>query len=117
MPTYDYLCRVCGNRIEVIHGMSESGPSACERCGGPMRRVLHATGIIFKGSGFYKTDSRASSSSTAPASSSSSSPGGPASGGTPPPQTSAGESGKGASTDKATKPSDTAPPPKPPDAG
>jgi predicted nucleic acid-binding Zn ribbon protein len=44
--------------MEVIHGMTESGPSACERCGGPLRRRLYPTGIIFKGSGFYKTDSR-----------------------------------------------------------
>ena len=58
MPTYDYECRSCRNRIEVIHPMSEDGPSTCERCGGPMRRLLHPAGIIFKGSGFYKTDSR-----------------------------------------------------------
>ncbi|MFN2483863.1 MAG: FmdB family zinc ribbon protein [Candidatus Limnocylindria bacterium] len=68
MPTYDYECRSCGDRIEVIHGMTEPGPTACERCGGPMRRRLYATGIIFKGSGFYKTDSRreGSAASTGP---------------------------------------------------
>ena len=58
MPTYEYECRSCGNRVDVIHPMSESGPETCEICGGPMRRVVHAAGIIFKGSGFYKTDSR-----------------------------------------------------------
>ena len=62
MPTYDYECRACGNRIEVIHGMTEPGPTSCDRCAGPVRRVLHAAGIIFKGSGFYKTDSRSASS-------------------------------------------------------
>jgi putative FmdB family regulatory protein len=62
VPTYDYQCRSCGHTIEVIHSMTEEGPTACERCGGALRRVLYPTGIIFKGSGFYKTDSRASGS-------------------------------------------------------
>ncbi len=62
MPTYDYQCRLCGHTVEVIHPMSENGPTACERCGGPLRRVLFPAGIIFKGSGFYKTDSRSGSS-------------------------------------------------------
>lgn len=58
MPTYDYQCRSCGSVTEVIHSMLEEGPSVCERCGGELRRVLYPTGIIFKGSGFYRTDSR-----------------------------------------------------------
>lgn len=58
MPTYDYQCRSCGSVTEVIHSMLEDGPSVCERCGGDLRRVLYPTGIIFKGSGFYRTDSR-----------------------------------------------------------
>jgi putative FmdB family regulatory protein len=62
VPTYDYQCRKCGHITEVIHSMLEDGPSACERCGGELRRVFYPTGIIFRGSGFYKTDSRASTS-------------------------------------------------------
>lgn len=62
MPTYDYQCRSCGVITEVVHSMLEDGPSECERCGGQLRRVVHPTGIIFRGSGFYKTDSRSSSS-------------------------------------------------------
>jgi putative FmdB family regulatory protein len=58
VPTYDYQCRSCGTVTEVIHSMLEDGPTACERCGGELRRVLYPTGIIFRGSGFYKTDSR-----------------------------------------------------------
>jgi putative FmdB family regulatory protein len=72
VPTYDYQCRQCGHTIEVIHSMQESGPERCERCGGELRRVFFPAGIIFKGSGFYKTDSRsagstASTPATAPA--------------------------------------------------
>lgn len=59
MPTYDYQCRACGLTTEVIHSMLESGPTVCEQCGGDLRRVLYPAGIIFKGSGFYRTDSRA----------------------------------------------------------
>ena len=62
MPTYDYQCRSCGFITEVVHSMLEDGPTECERCGGQLRRVFHPTGIIFKGGGFYKTDSRSSSS-------------------------------------------------------
>jgi putative FmdB family regulatory protein len=69
VPTYDYQCRKCGNTTEVIHSMLADGPTTCEICGGPLRRVLYPAGIIFKGSGFYKTDSRGSSSSSVAASS------------------------------------------------
>ncbi len=62
MPTYDYQCRSCGSVTEVIHSMLEEGPSVCERCGGVLRRVLFPAGIIFKGSGFYRNDSRNGSS-------------------------------------------------------
>ena len=64
MPTYDYQCRACGTVTEVIHSMQEDGPSVCELCGGKLRRVLFPTGIIFKGSGFYRNDSRASGTSS-----------------------------------------------------
>jgi putative FmdB family regulatory protein len=64
VPTYDYQCRSCGSVTEVIHSMLEEGPSVCERCGGELRRVLYPTGIIFKGSGFYRTDSREAGTST-----------------------------------------------------
>jgi putative FmdB family regulatory protein len=75
VPTYDYQCRACGSVTEVIHSMLEDGPSTCEQCGGELRRVLYPTGIIFKGSGFYRTDSRA-------AAAGSSSDGGKSAGGT-----------------------------------
>jgi putative FmdB family regulatory protein len=58
VPTYDYRCRDCGHTIEIIHSILADGPEVCERCRGPMQRVLHPTGVIFRGSGFYTTDSR-----------------------------------------------------------
>jgi len=67
VPTYDYQCRSCGTTTEVIHSMLEEGPTTCERCGGQLRRVFYPAGIIFKGAGFYKTDSRASGSKAASA--------------------------------------------------
>jgi putative FmdB family regulatory protein len=61
VPTYDYQCRKCGRTYEVIHSMLADGPTTCEQCGGQLRRVIHPAGIIFKGSGFYRTDSRTTS--------------------------------------------------------
>jgi putative FmdB family regulatory protein len=62
VPTYDYRCRDCGHTIEIVHSILEDGPEACERCRGPVERVLHPAGVIFRGSGFYVTDSRAGNS-------------------------------------------------------
>jgi putative FmdB family regulatory protein len=58
MPIYDYECRSCGHRVEVIHGVNSNGPTACERCGGPMRKLLTTPSIVFKGSGWAKKDAR-----------------------------------------------------------
>ena len=59
MPTYEYECEKCGRVFDVFHGMSESGPDACEDpdCRGRVKRLISAgSGLIFKGSGFYITD-------------------------------------------------------------
>ena len=76
MPTYDYQCRSCGTVTEVIHSMLVDGPTTCERCGGELRRVLFPTGIIFKGSGFYRNDSRPAASGSAGSTSSDGNSGG-----------------------------------------
>jgi len=60
VATYDYQCRACGTVTEVIHSMLDDGPSVCELCGGALRRIIFPSGIIFKGSGFYRNDSRSS---------------------------------------------------------
>lgn len=58
MPLYEYVCEPNGHRFEVRHGMNEPPPEGCPECKGPIRRVIQPVGIMFKGSGFYKTDSR-----------------------------------------------------------
>ena len=58
MPLYEYQCRACGKTAEVRHGFKETFDAACEACGGEMARVYSPAGIVFKGSGFYLTDSR-----------------------------------------------------------
>lgn len=60
MPTYDYKCTDCNNEFETTHGIDETVES-CPDCGGKVRRLFRPVGIIFKGSGFYKTDSRSAS--------------------------------------------------------
>ena len=59
MPTYEYVCRDCGNQVEVFQRITDEPLAVCEVCGGRLRKVFHPAGILFKGSGFYKTDSRA----------------------------------------------------------
>ncbi|MEV0150386.1 MULTISPECIES: FmdB family zinc ribbon protein [unclassified Nonomuraea] len=73
MPTYQYACNDCGEQLEVVQKFTDEALTVCPACQGNLRKVFSAVGIVFKGSGFYRTDSRSSSSSTSPASSSSSS--------------------------------------------
>src|ERR1051326_7782953 len=56
MPTYEYLCRSCGHRFEAWQHMSDDPLKVCPQCGAEIHRVLHPAGILFKGSGFYKTE-------------------------------------------------------------
>ena len=58
MPTYEYACTECGDRTEVVQSISDAPPTTCTVCGGPLRKVFSPVGIVFKGSGFYRTDSR-----------------------------------------------------------
>jgi putative FmdB family regulatory protein len=72
MPMYDYRCKACGAHFEAWQKFTDDPISVCPTCSGPAQRVIHAAGIMFKGSGFYSTDSRSHSSippndATAPA--------------------------------------------------
>jgi putative FmdB family regulatory protein len=58
MPTYEYECTSCGQHVEVFQRISEDPLTTCGACGGPLRKVFHPAGIVFKGSGFYATDHR-----------------------------------------------------------
>ena len=58
MPTYEYACRDCEERLEVVQSFSDDPLTVCPQCGGQLRKVFSAAGIIFKGSGYYVTDSR-----------------------------------------------------------
>lgn len=60
MPTYQYACTECGEQSEVIQKFSDDPLTVCSDCGGRLRKVFSPVGIVFKGSGFYRTDSRAS---------------------------------------------------------
>lgn len=62
MPTYEYECRECSVRFERMQRFSDEPIKTCPECGGPVRRVFHPVGIVFKGSGWYITDSRKSDS-------------------------------------------------------
>src|SRR5437868_1991013 len=56
MPTYEYHCKSCNHRFETVQKMTDEPLTICPECGGYIRRVLYPAGIVFKGSGFYKTD-------------------------------------------------------------
>jgi len=73
MPTYDYRCKDCGHELEVVQAFTDDPLTECPSCGGALRKKFGAVGISFKGSGFYKTDSRSTSSTTTAAANSTSS--------------------------------------------
>ncbi len=115
MPTYEYRCKDCGEPLEVVQSFTDDALTECPGCGGTLRKVFGNVGIAFKGSGFYKTDSRGSkatagassgsgagsgdgSSSSSDSTSSSSSSGGDSSG---------SSSGNGSSGSDAAKKADT----------
>ena len=59
MPTYQYACTACGEQLEAVQSFTDPALTECPQCGGALRKVFSAVGVVFKGSGFYKTDSRA----------------------------------------------------------
>ena len=72
MPTYQYACTECDHRFEAVQSFSDEALTECPSCGGKLRKVFSSVGIVFKGSGFYRTDSRSGSSTVSPESSSAS---------------------------------------------
>ncbi|MFJ3642529.1 FmdB family zinc ribbon protein [Streptomyces sp. NPDC090108] len=68
MPTYQYQCKDCGEGLEAVQKFTDDALTECPACGGSLKKVFSAVGIVFKGSGFYRNDSRGSTSSSSPAS-------------------------------------------------
>jgi putative FmdB family regulatory protein len=65
MPTYEYQCKTCGHHFERVQRFSDAPLTECPQCSGEIRRVIHPAGIVFKGSGWYITDSRKGSGDSA----------------------------------------------------
>ncbi|MFF2040030.1 FmdB family zinc ribbon protein [Kitasatospora sp. NPDC058170] len=78
MPTYQYQCTECGSGLEAVQKFTDEALTTCPECQGRLRKVFSAVGVVFKGSGFYRTDSRSSSSSSVGSNSSSGSSASPA---------------------------------------
>ncbi|GGU89978.1 hypothetical protein GCM10010260_25390 [Streptomyces filipinensis] len=68
MPTYQYQCTECGEGLEAVQKFTDDALTECPNCSGRLKKVFSAVGIVFKGSGFYRNDSRGSTSSSSPAS-------------------------------------------------
>ncbi|RDI66676.1 FmdB family zinc ribbon protein [Nocardia pseudobrasiliensis] len=58
MPTYSYQCTQCGDKFDIVQSFSDNALTTCEKCDGKLRKLFNSVGIVFKGSGFYRTDSR-----------------------------------------------------------
>jgi putative FmdB family regulatory protein len=67
VPTYQYTCTECGEPLETVQKFADEPLTVCPACGGRLRKVFSPVGIVFKGSGFYRTDSRKSATAAAPA--------------------------------------------------
>lgn len=93
MPTYQYACTECGERLEVVQKFTDDPLTVCSACGGKLRKLFSAVGIVFKGSGFYRTDSRNGSSSS--------------SNGGKKPEPAAASGNSGGKSDSAAKPADS----------
>jgi putative FmdB family regulatory protein len=65
VPTYQYACTACDHRFEAVQSFSDASLTTCPSCSGALRKVFSSVGVVFKGSGFYRTDSRSGAGSTA----------------------------------------------------
>ncbi|MFD4921616.1 FmdB family zinc ribbon protein [Streptomyces goshikiensis] len=99
MPTYQYQCTECGEGLEAVQKFTDDALTVCPNCDGRLKKVFSAVGIVFKGSGFYRNDSRGASSSSTPASKpSSTSTAAPAAASSSSASSTAGSSGSGGSS-------------------
>jgi putative FmdB family regulatory protein len=80
VPTYSYACTECGNRFDVVQAFTDDALTTCEQCSGRLRKLFNSVGVVFKGSGFYRTDSRESAKTNGSAKTSTSSSNGSSNG-------------------------------------
>lgn len=99
MPTYQYVCTECGGQLEAVQKFTDDPLTTHEDCGGRLRKVFSPVGIVFKGSGFYRTDSRNGSSAAKPAAAAASSA--PSEGSSDSPSSSSSSASAGTGGDKA----------------
>jgi putative FmdB family regulatory protein len=64
VPTYSYACTGCGNRFDAVQAFTDDALTTCQKCSGRLRKLFSSVGVVFKGSGFYRTDSRESAKSS-----------------------------------------------------
>jgi putative FmdB family regulatory protein len=107
VPTYQYACTECGHNFDIVQSFSDDSLSVCPECGGRLRKVFNAVGVVFKGSGFYRTDSREAKSSGKSTSETSSATNSTGSG-----ESTSSSNGSSTSSDAAAKKSSPASPPK-----
>ncbi|HET6355256.1 FmdB family zinc ribbon protein [Streptomyces sp.] len=107
MPTYQYQCTECGEGLEAVQKFTDDALTVCPNCEGRLKKVFSAVGIVFKGSGFYRNDSRGSSSSSSPASSGASTPSSGAKSSESKPAASTSTNGSGSSSGSASSSSST----------
>ncbi|WP_328676878.1 FmdB family transcriptional regulator [Streptomyces sp. NBC_00322] len=107
MPTYQYQCTECGEGLEAVQKFTDDALTVCPNCEGRLKKVFSAVGIVFKGSGFYRNDSRGSSSSSSPASSGASTPSTGAKSSDSKPAASPSTNGSGSSSGSASSSSST----------
>ena len=112
MPLYEYRCKNCGHQFDIQQSFTDDSLTVCPDCGEPqLRKVFQPVGITFKGSGFYKNDSRSSSSSTSPSGSSSSGSNGEGSGSSSSSESSSSSSEKSGSSDSSSSTTKESPKP------
>ena len=97
MPTYPYACTACGHSFEVQQSFTDPALTECPQCAGRLRKVFSSVGVVFKGSGFYRTDSRSTGGSPAPSGAGASDGGGTTSAGSSSSGSTASTSGSGSS--------------------
>jgi putative FmdB family regulatory protein len=97
VPTYSYQCTECDDRFDIVQAFTDDALATCERCSGRLRKRFNSVGVVFKGSGFYRTDSRESTKSSSSSSASSTNGSSTSDGGS-----SSGSSEKSGAGDKST---------------